>query len=209
MSYSSPQIKIDLQNLQDIITKTNDKIKDFKFYNETSEFEILYLANRNKLGVGKTSGLFHEYFLQYNQIKEQIKLRSNAKNYCKIYKKNNKIHRIDSYANSRLDVIHLAFYEKHIRYLVPFSPTGGYYPTYTYVTHFSNEFIDEEYAINPSQIIYENYKKIDNTSFIYSMINSVPSGTVKILQRTEGTITKKSSIEYNCYYEYVWKPWSR
>jgi len=125
-------------------------------------------------------------------------------NYRKIYRKSGHIIRVDNYVNGRIDVIFLAYYSDNKRFLFPFSASGGFYPTSTYVTHYLNNDIDEEYAVEEYQIVYERYQVLDENRCQYDCINYVPNGTYPILGIENGVFTLKPELAYTLIKSSSW-----
>ena len=72
---------------------------------------------------------------------------------------------------------------------------------YSYVTHFKNEIVDEEYYADRLQIVYERYQYSNDNTVDYDYINFAPEGTYPLLSRENGKFILNPELQYygNCY----------
>ncbi|WP_313133262.1 hypothetical protein [Anaerocolumna sp.] len=190
-------MEITFEYLNKLLSETNSKRKQFVYsVIDETDAEIAYMNSKKDLCIGRQCGLMNELRLQQFKVREQPQLRKGSKNYLRIVKKDNRIAKIDSFINGRIDVVFLPYYETDMRYLFPFFNNGGSYPTYTYVTVYVDGMVSEEYRVNSHQIVYERYEKKDTNKVLYSRINYVPNGTHKVLDSEKGIIEYNSSIIY-------------
>lgn len=190
---------ISLEYLQKLLKEVNDIRKTIDYFNinENDYDEITYIANKNYTQIGVQQGLRQKFDCKRYNLKEKSSIRKGSKYYCKIYKKSGNIIRVESYVAGRIDVVFIAYYSENKRFLFPFSSNGGFYPTYSYVTHFNGNEIDEEYFACEVQIVYEHYRRIDNNSYEYDCINYVPDGSYPVLSRTNGIFTLQPELQYH------------
>lgn len=187
----------DFEYLKHLIRETMEKRALFKYFDvNENDCQISYIPNRNKLGIGLQQGLRCQIDCKRYKLQEKSKIRKGCNYYSKIYRKSGHIVRVDCYVEGRIDDIFLAYYSDGKRFMFPFSAGGGFYPTYTYVTHYQNNDIDEEYAIEGNQIVYERYQMTDENHCQYDCINYVPNGTHPILAKESGIFTLKPELEY-------------
>ena len=118
--------------------------------------DIVYIRNRHDLVTGIHEGLDSIYMMQKNKIKEQKTLRANSKNYIKKYYADGLLNEIECFVEGKFDCRFIAVYEENKRYLIPFSETGSYYPTYSHILE-KHENYCEEYMIDNVQIVYRKY----------------------------------------------------
>lgn len=183
--------KIDIEYL-DKLTKDCQEIKKKIQYRNIllDNLTISYLVTKNHSFIGYHQGYYEQIVQHQYKLKESAKIRANSKNYLEIYRdKSNDIVQIVKYCNGHIDCIHQSYMHDNKRYLVPFSSTGGFYPTYIYVTVYNDADIIEEYAIEGRQIIYDKYMKESDKQIAFSRINYVVGGNVPILEEMEGLIT--------------------
>lgn len=197
--YKRKKKDVDLSRLKAIITAVMNKKQTVLFSQaDLSDATISYMPTKGKSSVGYTNGLIDAYLRQKYQVKERLILPKNIKNYHRIIRKDGRIERIESYVHGRIDVVFIAAHEADAFYLFPFSPDGGFYPTYSYVSITNNGITEEVYSITSQQIVLEQYRPINSqeTEFVY--INAVPDGKVPILEHTYGVILQKQgTLEYN------------
>jgi hypothetical protein len=199
-------MEIDFKYLDKLLLDANNKRKQFKYYEiNEKNVEIVYLRrpSSSSFEIYKY-GLMGDFCKQKNNLKEQSKLRSGSKNYLKIYNINNRQIRIDSFVAGRVDVVFLVNYMEDKRYLFPFSFDGGYYPTYTYITRYTNGIVSEEYLVNSNQIVYEKYEKTNKNEMDYLRINYIPNGKCKILDYEKGIFSCNFPITYEQIEQKTW-----
>lgn len=196
----------DFEYLKCLIQETIEIGASFMYFNvNENDCEISYISNKNKTSMVLQQGLKHQFDCKRYKLKEKSSIRKDSNYYCKIYRKSEKIIRVDSYVKGRIDVIFLAYYSNNKRFMFPFSAKGGFYPTYTYVTSFVNDDIDEEYAVDRSQIVYEHYQMLDENRCQYDCINYVPNGTHQILGTESGIFTLKPELMYTLTESSNWR----
>ena len=198
---------ISFDYLQALLTEVNALRENFPYreLNENDYDAVIYIANKNDTRIGVQQGLRQVLACQKHHFRETERIRANSKNYCKLYKKQGKTVRVESFVKGRLDVVFLAHYTEDKRFLFPFSEAGGFYPTYTYVTHFSGDLVDEEYYADGHQIVYERYHYHDDQTAGYDFINYVPAGTAPVLSRASGVFILKPELQYHADEYVTWR----
>lgn len=199
-------IKPDKDYLKSLIQTSNNKFEQFKYMEITDDScDIYYMPTKNQDYIGLQLGLSEQAKLMKYNIQESTKIRSNSKNYIKIYKRDNKTLKIERFNNGKSDCTYLAYYENEYRYLFPYTETGHKYPTYLSVSHFENNRVIEEYMVQSNQIIYSKYGKQKDSKVNYYYINYVPNGKHPVLEEKSGyylvdslEIIKK---EYNVWFQ--------
>ncbi|MCM1427718.1 MAG: hypothetical protein NC118_14045 [Eubacterium sp.] len=198
---------ISFDYLQELLQETEDlRVKaEYSDVNENDYDEIVYIANKNNTSIGVQSGLGRELYCKKYNLKEKHTIRKNSQYYCKIYKKDGKIIRVESYVKGRIDVVFIAYYTEDRRFMFPFFSNGRFYPTYTYVTHFHNGIVDEEYQSDRVQIVYERYLYTDDNSIKYEYLNYVPNGTYPVVSRASGIFTLSPELNYTSTQYSTWR----
>ena len=164
---------------------------------------ISYLPTKKTSFIGYKKGYYEQLLLQKNGLKESQKLRAGCKNYLQIFReRDGRILQIKNIKGGDVDCIHQAYYEGDAVYLFPFSKDGSYYPTYSYVSKSSGEFVQEEYMVDGSQIIYESYKE-EGGKVKYESINYVVGGKIPLLSSQSGEFTF-DPLSYKIISEYSW-----
>ena len=183
--------------LNDLIHECNELRKNTAFRAlDTETMRVSYMPKKIQGFVGYLHGYYELSLEQKHKIKESGTLRTNCKNYLKIYRDDEgTIQQIESYVNGRTDVIHQLFEKGNKTFLFPFTSTGGSYPTYTYVTVYSGDEITEEYLANRNQIVYMRYEP-DGNDIGFSSVNYVEGGRVPILESRRGII-HPDTLQYN------------
>ena len=145
---------------------------------------VTYLRVRpGSLGYGFCEGIPFAYERQKQTSKEQLKLRKGTQNYIRLVRREGKLLRVDKYVHGSHDVVFLAEYHDGVRYLFPFLEGGGFYPTYTYVTHYDNNRPCMELWVEGGQILRWIYDDQEDGSIAVSYVNAVPDGSVPIISR--------------------------
>ena len=136
------------------------------------------------------STLFLILFIQQkNGIEETDKIRKNCKNYLKLFKNyKGDLVQVQNIKNGKIDCVHQVHRINDTIYLFPFSSDGGFYPTYGYVTKYSDNHVTEEYMVHGNQIIYERYEEV-NGGEEYYFINYVRNGKCPVLEERKGVFT--------------------
>lgn len=180
------------------LLKETERLRESFPFREISEedAEITYITTKLHTTIGTQCGLMHELALKKYKVSERPKLRKGSMNYCKIYRIDGKVVRVDSYVKGRVDVVFLAYYQENKRFLFPFRKDGGFYPTYTYVTHFKNDMVTEEYQSDSVQIVYNCYEKTDENHVWHDCINYVPNGTHPVLASQSGIFALTPELTY-------------
>lgn len=197
---------ISFEYLQKLLQEVSELREMIKYHelNEDDYDEISYIANKNDTTIGVQEGLSRELSCIRYKLKEKGSIRKDCKYYCKLYKKDGKTVRVESYVKGRIDVVFTAYYSDSRRFLFPFSANGSFYPTYSYVTHYNNGVVDEEYHVNGVQIVYERYiSKGDSVE--YDCINYVPNGTYPVLSRANGVFVRSPELQYRSNCNSTWR----
>ena len=165
--------------------------------------DVVYIRNRHDLVTGIHEGLDSIYTMQKNKIKEQKTLRANSKNYIKKYYADGLLNEIECFVEGNFDCRFIAVYEENKRYLIPFSDTGSYYPTYSHILE-KHENYFEEYMIDNAQIVYRKYTQQTDKIYAYLYINYVPNGAYPVLALETGTFEVREQISYSqaCHYDW-------
>ena len=165
--------------------------------------DVVYIRNRHDLVTGIHEGLDSIYTMQKNKIKEQKTLRANSKNYIKKYYADGLLNEIECFVEGNFDCRFIAVYEENKRYLIPFSDTGSYYPTYSHILE-KHENYFEEYMIDNAQIVYRKYTQQTDKIYAYLYINYVPNGAYPVLALETGTFEVSEQISYSqaCHYDW-------
>lgn len=165
--------------------------------------DIVYIRNRHDLVTGIHEGLDSIYMMQKNKIKEQKTLRANSTNYIKKYYADGLLNEIECFVEGKFDCRFIAVYEENKRYLIPFSETGSYYPTYSHILE-KHENYCEEYMIDNVQIVYRKYTQQTEKNYAYLYINYVSNGAYPILALETGTFEINEQISYSQSHHYDW-----
>ncbi len=194
----------DMEYLRQLLAETNRLRKTTAYRNlAPDQCRISYIPTKNKFGVGMLRGLRMQYDCAKYKLTEKDSLRKGSKTYAKIFRKDGKILQVESYQNGRLDVIFQSLEADGRQYFFPFSDTGGFYPTYTYVTTPSGDPAEEYYA-EGNQIVYERYSPMDTNHVRYSSINYVPTGIHPILAQERGLFTLLPELSYSAEAMHTW-----
>ena len=157
--------------------------------------DITYLrVPESCLMEGHQEGIQEYYSRQKRKAKEQPKLRKGTKYYLRIVRRDGVLLRVDHYSGDELYVTHLAHYEDGIRYLIPFYPDGTHSYTLTYVTHWENGRVSEEYACSGGQVIQWRFSYTENNTVEVESVNAVPDGKEPILCWSKSIFTQGDTI---------------
>ena len=157
--------------------------------------DITYLrVPQSSLMEGHQEGIQEYYSRQKRKAKEQPKLRKGSKYYVRLVRRNGELLRVDHYSGGELDTIHLAHYENGVRYLIPFYEDGTHGYTLTYVTHWENGRVSEEYACTGGQIIHWLFTYSDNNTIEVESVNAVPDGNEPIICWGKSIFTQGETI---------------
>lgn len=148
---------------------------------------ISYMPTKKTSFVGFKQGYSDLLVKIQTGMKESDKLRSSTKDYLKFIKNEDDVLiQIESYKKGRIDCIFQVHWIENVRYLVPYSSEGGYYPTYTYVTKYKENYVAEEYMVLGKQIVHETYSQNANEQVEYNYINYVSGGAYPIREIKKG-----------------------
>ena len=182
---------IDESYLNKLIQECNELRKKTCFITlDTQAMKASYMAKKNQEFIGYLQGYYELFRRKQYKITESDSVRTNCKKYLKIYRDNEgTIRQIENYVNGQIDVVHQSLVIQNKTYLFPYTSKGGSYPTYSYVTVYSNDGISEEYMANRTQIVYTKYEPTESDNEIgYSSVNYVEGGKVPVLERRKGVI---------------------
>lgn len=182
---------IDESYLNKLIRECNELRKNTCFNNlDTDAMKVSYMTKKDQEFIGYLQGYYELFRRNRYKIKESDSIRANCKKYLKIYRdKDGAIRQIENYVNGRIDVIHQSVSVQNKTYLFPYTGNGGSYPTYTYVTVYSDNGISEEYMANRTQIIYTKYESTGrDNEIVYSSVNYVEGGKIPFLEKRKGVI---------------------
>ena len=182
-----------------LIRECNELRKNTGFVKlNTDTLKISYMSKKNQEFIGYLQGYYEMFRRKKYKINESDSLRANCKKYLKIFReKDGTVRQIENYVNGRIDVIHQAFTAQNKFYLFPYTAIGGSYPTYTYVTVYSDSGISEEYMVNRNQIVYMKYEPVGNDNEIaYSSVNYVEGGKYPVLEKRKGII-RLDTLQYD------------
>lgn len=191
------------------LLKEVNEIREKEKYTDISENdydEISFIANKKRTEFGLLCGLMRQFEAKELGVTEKNSIRQGTKFYYKIFKKEGKIVRIESFINGKIDVVFVAHYIKNRRFMFPFLDGGGFYPTYSYVSCFDGNEIKEEYMVENGQIVYECYSRIDKNNYGYDFINYIPNGTPQVLSMAKGRFVLKPELEY---YQTEYSDWRK
>ena len=163
------------------------------FFMVDEDCEIRYMKNLKRSSSLLLCGQMSEKLKKDNNIFEREKLKASTKNYYKLFYKNKVLLKVENYINGRIDNIYLCFYFNNLRILKPFTKDGGFYPTYTLITVYSNNKVVKEIRLDDAQIIIEAYS-YHKDSVEYEFANLVPTSFKhKILSYSKGIFTDNSN----------------
>ena len=196
-------MEIDYNYVKCLLTEVNELRKQSKFCEiDIADCSISYMPKKKTSFVGFKEG--YSDILDRNEkgMKETDKLRSTSKNYLRFFKdKAGKLVQVDNYCNGRIDCLFQVHWFGNVRYLLPFSADGTYYPTYTYVTKYDADHVVEEYMINSGQIIYEAYSYKSDQDIDYIRIDYVPGGNYPVRGIRKGVFSLKPLTYKEQYYD--------
>jgi hypothetical protein len=174
--------QFDLEYLKELLADAEQKRYDIPFrLPDEDGADITYLPSKLRIyWPGRIGSLDFQLEMESCGVQEQSKLRSNAKNYFRILRKDGKLLRIDSYIQGRLDVINLFHYEGSKRYSIPFTSWGTPYPTCICVLIENDGSVPEAYMVGNGQIIYCAYRNIAPQTVERRRINYVPNGQLPV-----------------------------
>ena len=193
-----------LDYLIDDCNREREQSEFIKFQDETTA-DITYLTPLKDF-TGYLRGYYEMLSRKKYKISENKAIRSNCRNYLKIVRdKNDRIIQTETYRKGKIDCIHQCREINNRLYFFPFSSSGTFYPTYTYVTSQADASdITEEYMVEGCRIIYYSYrKKPDSNGVELYRINYVKGGSCPINDEEKGIITT-DTLEYTCEYCDCW-----
>ena len=148
-----------------------------EWFDVDGEYEIRYLTGNTKYYWSLLCcGLRERIFITSRGIFEKEKIRSNTKNYYKLFYQNGRLVKIEDYIENRLSGYFLCFYIGNARILQSFD-NHTKKPTWHYciVTWFSDFGVEKEVWINEngSQIKFSEYVAKDDC-IEYRQANCLP-----------------------------------
>lgn len=172
---------------------------------DTSCFDISYISTKKRNFMGLKDGISGLAEMRKYKVKQSVTIRSNSMYYHKLYKRDGKVVKIDSFVagHERLGVSYFAYYEGNYRYLFPYSGFGTKSWTYMFVTHYINGKVSEEYMVSGNQIVYEKYDYSNEGKANYYYINYVPTGIYPVLAEKSGYYLL-DTLEYIEEQYFVW-----
>ena len=105
---------IDFEYLQQLLKEVNEFRENFKYTEiSVSDYdEISYIANKNDTRIGVQQGLRQVLECNRRKLREKKSIRKVTLNFCKLYKKEDKLVRVESYVKGRIDVVFIAYYKE-------------------------------------------------------------------------------------------------
>lgn len=198
-------MKIDFNYLDSLIKEVKELRNSITFCEiDAASCSFTYMPTKKTSFVGYKQGYYDELTKSEKGMSETDKLRATVKEYLKfIRSKDDKLLQIEKHSNGRIDCLHQVYWAENKRYLFPFSASGGYYPTYTYVTQYEGEAVVEEYMVDGNQIIYEVYSHISETEIDCYCVNYISGGNYPVREEKEGkldlnTLTYEET-NYDCW----------
>ncbi len=191
-----------LNNLIDEVKELRERIK----FCETDFIDCCcsYMPIKKLSFVGFKQGYSDYLIRSQKSLKESDKLRSTTKDYLKFIKnKCGELIQIESFNNGKLDCLFQVCWIENVRYLLPFSANGGYYPTYVYATKYEDNCVVEEYMVDGKQIVHETYTYVSSEEVNYSYINYVLDGNYPIREKRKGKF-KLNPLTYEEIYNDTW-----
>ncbi|MDE6075597.1 MAG: hypothetical protein K2G26_04090 [Clostridia bacterium] len=144
--------------------------------------EIRYLTGNTKYyWTLLCCGLKERLFMKSRSISEKEKIRSNTKNYYKLFYKDGRLVKVEDYIENKLSRYFLCFYTRNARVLQSFdNQTKKPVWHYCIVTWFSDFGVEKEVWINEegSQIIFSEYIPQGNV-IEFRQANCLPHTTYK------------------------------
>lgn len=195
MSAEIATYDVDVAYLDSIMSLALAQRQMFRFLQlDLSSCKISYISTRGTTYLGIKEGYKDLLSRKEKGLKEAKKLRAGAKNYLRLIRnEDDDILQIESYKNGYLECIYQAHHVNNHRYLFPFTPDGIPYSTYTYVTHFKDGCVTEEYMVDDKQIVYESYTELHGKKLGYTYLNYVPEDHYPIRELLEGFFNLSSS----------------
>lgn len=196
-------MEIDYNYLSSLLTEANELRKQIKFCEiDIAGGSISYMPKKQTSFVGFKEGYSDILDRNEKAMKESDKIRSTSKNYLRFLKdKEGRLVQVDNYCNGRIDCLFQVHWFGNVRYLLPFSADGTYYPTYTYVTKYDADRVVEEYMINSGQIIYEAYSYKSAQDIDYIRIDYVPDGNYPVRGIRKGVFSLNLLTYKEQYYD--------
>ena len=151
-------------------------------------------------------GLNSKYFYQLKDIKEKSKVKSNVKDYLKLYYFNKNLVRIDSYLSGKHEIIFIVYNIANNRILKPFSPETKSELDFHIITEFESGVVKEESIFTDKQLFLHIYEKKTEEITQYKYINYLPSADIfNIQEYTEAKFTqRKNKLEMQTLYKKSW-----
>ena len=181
----------DYSYLDNLISEVNELRSKMNFCKiDITKCEISYMPTKKTSFVGFKQGYSEQLIKIQNGMRESDKLRSTTKDYLRFLKnEDGEIIQIENYKKGSLDCLFQVYWCENLRYLLPYSSEGGFYPTYVYVTKYEENRVVEEYMVQGKQIVYETYGLIINGEAEYSCINYVSGGDYPVREIKKGKYT--------------------
>ena len=196
---------IDYEHLNKLVETTNYIREEIVFQEiDISQCIISYMPTKKTSFIGFKEGYSDYLICKEKGMKHSDKVNTTTKNYLK-YIKNNEgnLIQIECYIGGKMDYLYQVHWEKNVRYLLPFSSKGGFYPTYVFGTKYEGKRVIEEYMVMKKQIVYEKYDYKSENDVDYNYINYVSEGDYPVRERRKG----KFSIEPFTYEENLSESW--
>ncbi len=155
-----------LQTAESIYAEAYKLAEPCKWFDVDGECEIRYITGNTKYYWWPLCCGWRERLLKKNRgIFEKEKIRSNAKNYYKLFYKDGKLLKVENYIENRISSYYLCFYIGNARVLQSFDNIHKT-PTWHYciVTWFSDFGVEKEVWIDEKgkQIIFSEYAQKDD-----------------------------------------------
>lgn len=166
-----------LKTAASIYAEAHRLAKPCKWFDVDEDCEIRYLTgNTRYYWTLLCCGLRERLLMKERGFCEKEKIRSNAKNYYKLFYKNGKLLKIENYIENRISSYDLCFYKGNARVLQSFDNINKK-PTWHYciVTWFSDFGVEKEVWIDEKglQIIFSEYAQKDGI-IEYRRANCLP-----------------------------------
>ncbi len=170
-----------INEVKELRNKTNFRKIDI------SKCGISYMPTKKTSFVGLKQGYSDYMIKMQNGMKESDKIRSTTKDYLKFIKnEDGELIQVEIYKKGKLDCLFQVYWIENVRYLLPYSGEGGFYPTYTYVTKYEENSVVEEYMVQGKQIVYETYSPNSNGQIEYDCINYVSGENYPVREIKKG-----------------------
>ena len=190
------------------LSKNNEFVKNLDYVEILeSKCKISYIPDVSIKDIELVCvGLNSKYYYQTKDIKEKSKIRSNVKDYLKLYTYNKQLVRIDAYLAGKHEIIFIVYKISDTRVLKPFSPETKEVLDFHVLTEFENNFVKEESIFTEKQLFLHSYERKAADVTHYKYINYLPSADIfNIQEYTEAKFTqKKNKLEMQTLYKKSW-----